>query len=65
MTETAGEPLSAAEQAVLSALADGEKHVSELAAASGMRQGELSAALILLEMKGLIASCGWNRYKKI
>ena len=65
LTETAGEPLSAAEQAVLSALADGEKHVSELAAASGMRQGELSAALILLEMKGQIANCGGNKYKKI
>lgn len=64
LTAAEEEALSPAEQSVLAALAD-EAHIGELSAACGLPQYELSAVLILLEMKGLIASCGGNRYKKI
>ncbi len=65
LTAAEEEALSSAEQSVLAALAAGEAHIGELSAACRLSQHELSAVLILLEMKGLIASCGGNRYKKI
>ena len=65
LTATEEEPLSAAERAVLAALCDGEAHLSQLSAACALPQSELSAVLILLEMKGRIASCGGNRYKRL
>ncbi len=65
LTAAEEEPLSAAERAVLSALDAGEAHVGALAAQLSLAQSELSAVLILLEMKGFVANCGGNRYRKL
>ena len=55
--------LPPAERAVFSALREeGEAHVGALCEKCGMAAPELSAALMLLQMKGLAAPCGGNRW---
>jgi predicted Rossmann fold nucleotide-binding protein DprA/Smf involved in DNA uptake len=45
-----------AAEAVLSVLADGAKGVDELVLAAGREAGEVAAALVELELAGLVAS---------
>lgn len=63
--EAPAEELSAAERAVLDALAGGELHVHEIAGKCGLAPHELAPVLTLLEMKGRVAACGGNRYAPV
>ena len=65
LTETAQEPLSAPERAVLNALRGGAAHIAEIAQKSGLAPNELTPVLTLLEMKGRVVSCGGNRYAPV
>lgn len=59
------ETLSVEEKKVLSALRDGDKHITEIAEETGMRIYEASALLTALEMKNLVVRAGANRYSAL
>ena len=50
---------------VLEALAEGERHISEIAAKTGLKPYELPPLLTLLEMKKLASPCGGNRWSAL
>ena len=63
--ETREQPLAPAESAVLSALREGEAHVSELSARTGIPVFRLWNALSSLEAKGLAVRLGGNRFSAV
>lgn len=65
LTETEQIALTEAEAAVYNIIREGETHLAQIAARSGLKAYELPAILTLLEMKKLVAPCGGNRYAAI
>lgn len=65
LTEKEEISLTSAERAVLEALAEGERHISEIAAKTGLKPYELPPLLTLLEMKKLASPCGGNRWSAL
>ena len=62
LTETEEIELTVPERAVYEALREGETHLLQLSERTKLLPHELSSVLMLLEMKGLVVSCGGNRY---
>ena len=65
LTETEEISLTEAERAVYEVVRQGETHLMQISAKTGLKPYELSPVLTLLEMKNLVVSCGGNRYAAI
>ena len=62
LTETEEISLTDAERAVFAAVREGEAHITEICAKSGLDALQVNPVLTMLEMKNLIVACGGNRY---
>lgn len=54
--------LTDVERLVLQQIQNGETHIMQIAAATGLASFEIAPILTVLELKRLISSCGGNRY---
>ncbi|HEY8343768.1 MAG TPA: DNA-protecting protein DprA, partial [Bacillota bacterium] len=61
---TAQEGDSLVEKEILSVLAEEEYHIDMLVRLTGYSPGEISAALILMEMKGMVSQIAPGIYRK-
>lgn len=60
---SSSQPTTATEAAILAVLADGERHIDDLAESINWPFSKLSATITLMEMKGLIVHVGGNIYQ--
>ena len=54
--------LTEIERQVLLVIQNGDTHIMQIAAKTGLASFEIAPILTVLELKKLIASCGGNRY---